>query len=49
MVILPTFPWPDTGSEAMEGLLFHGALLTPDLDGILGSWCSEEWGFGPAG
>jgi len=34
--ILPQFIWPDTGSQSVYGLHFYGAMLTEELDQILG-------------
>jgi hypothetical protein len=44
--IIDPFPWPDAGGP-VEGILFHGALLTPDMTGIYGEMDSVEWGYGP--
>lgn len=45
VAVLPSFTWPDTGSE-MNGLYFYGAMLRPDLSAIIGDMATREWGFG---
>jgi len=44
--IVPAFDWP-ANAGALNHIRFWGALLTPTLDGILGAFDMEEWGYGP--
>lgn len=48
IAVVPEFIWPDTGTDHRMGLRFYGAMLTPDMLEILGSWTMVEWGYGPA-
>ncbi len=41
------FRWPDTGNDAMDGIVFYGALLTKTFDGIVGTYDSVIFGYGP--
>lgn len=41
------FTWPDTGVDLVHGLFFHGAMLTPALDAVIGRSDSIQWGYGP--
>ena len=45
--VVPHMIWPDTGSEAAEGLYFYGAMLNPAMDRIEGEWAAVEWQYGP--
>ncbi len=45
--VIPSFVWPDTGSQSLTELWFYGAMLTPDMTGILGEFAAVPWGFGP--
>jgi hypothetical protein len=42
------FTWPDPGDEELDGIYFHSAMLTQDLQAILGEFDSVSFGFGPA-
>jgi len=45
--VIPSFIWPDTGTESVYGLYFYGAMLNPEMDSILGEMALVEWGYGP--
>ncbi len=45
--VISPFVWPDTGTESLTGLFFHGAMLNETLDSIVGHYASVEWGYGP--
>ncbi|MBN1552098.1 hypothetical protein JW979_11535, partial [bacterium] len=40
--------WPDTGSQSMTDLWFHGAMLNEDMSMLAGEMDSVSWGFGPS-
>ncbi len=46
IIIFEPFTWPDTGPSAVSGIVFYGAMLTPDFSGILGILDTETWSFG---
>ncbi len=46
--VIPEMLWPDTGEDTLSHLLFYGAMLTPDMQAILGEMDTVDWGFGPA-
>jgi hypothetical protein len=45
--IIPSFAWPDTGQQSLDGLYFHAVMLNTDQTRILGNVSSVRWGFGP--
>jgi formylglycine-generating enzyme required for sulfatase activity len=45
--VVPAFEWPDTGSEAVGGLHFYGAMLDPSMSFVIGEPAMVEWGYGP--
>jgi len=45
--VLPAMTWPDTGRQSLAGLMFYGAMLTPDMSALLGNLGQREWGYGP--
>ena len=45
--ILPSFTWPDAGSDSVAGLRFWAAVLEDDLSTLLGSYDMLQWGYGP--
>ncbi|MGB4100145.1 MAG: hypothetical protein WBM02_12180 [bacterium] len=48
ITVIPTFTWPDTGQDVVTGLGFYGAMLNPEMSGILGELAVKEWGYGPS-
>ena len=47
ITVIPSFEWPDTGSDIVTGLGFYGAMLNPEVTDILGEIAYQEWGYGP--
>jgi len=47
ITVVPSFVWPDTGSEQISGLYFYGAMLTREMTAVMGRLASVEWGYGP--
>ncbi|MBN2056123.1 bifunctional metallophosphatase/5'-nucleotidase [bacterium] len=47
MQVLPRFIWPDTGADALSGLVFYGGILTAELDDLVGALGQVSFGFGP--
>lgn len=45
--VIDSIPWPETGSLAMENLIFFGAMLKSDYSSILGEFAEVSWQFGP--
>ncbi len=44
--VIPEFFWPEV-DELHVGLLFYGAMLTPDFSGLTGNISMLAWGYGP--
>jgi hypothetical protein len=47
VAVIPDNTWPDTGSAAMDGLRFYGAMLTASMNEIIGEMAVVTWGFHP--
>jgi len=47
VTVLPTFTWPDTGSDSISGVNFYGAMLNDEMTAIVGNLAMVTWGFGP--
>lgn len=48
--ILAEFQWPDTGTSALEGIRFYGAMLTADMgdiEGGINGLAVADFGYGP--
>ncbi len=43
--VLPEFAWPQ-GAGSATGILFHAAIVTPDVSGIFGTMSSFQFGWG---
>ena len=48
VTVLPEFEWPDTGSTALSGIYFLGAMLNESGTDLEGNMAYAEWGFGPS-
>ena len=46
ITVMPPFEWPDTGQDIVTGLGFYGAMLNPEMNGIMGEMAVQEWGYG---
>jgi hypothetical protein len=45
--VIQPVEWPDTGQVQVSGLVFYGAMLSRDLNTVIGIPAIVEWGYGP--
>jgi hypothetical protein len=45
--VIDSMTWPETGTLAMDNLVFYGAMLESDFSAIMGGFAEASWQFGP--